>query len=77
MQADAILQRLLGLDDYIKETVSGKLNMELMLWKMREPLFDSCENESECTDLFHQAKDCSLLPEPHPFGVILSYLVGL
>ena len=57
VQAEAVLQRLLSLDDYIKETASAKLTMELMLWHMREPLFDVCESEMECTDLFDQAKD--------------------
>lgn len=51
------LQKLLGLDDYIKETVAPKLSMEMLLWRMRQPMFDSCDSEAECSQTHDQAKD--------------------
>ena len=58
LKAEKHLQQLLGLDDYIKETVGAKLTIEYLPWRMREdPMFDSCETEKECADQHNAAKD--------------------
>ena len=56
-QVKTHLQKLLALDDYIKETVASKITLEMMLWRMRDPMFDGCDTEMECNDQHAQAKD--------------------
>ena len=51
------LQKFLELDDYIKETAAPKLSMETLIWRMRQPMFDSYDSEADCSQAHDQAKD--------------------
>ncbi len=63
LQVDAGLQRLLSLDDYIKENCSKHLSLEMMLFMLEQPDFTDCEDAKECTERFDEIKDCSLTYE--------------
>lgn len=50
------LQKVLGRDDYIRETASSKLKVEFMLWALRQPMFEGCETEADCNETLKTAK---------------------
>lgn len=53
----AKIKQLLSMDDYINETAGPVLTWETMLWQLRNPMFDLCEDESECNAQQQVAKE--------------------
>lgn len=59
------LKQLISMDDYIRETVGPALTLETMLWQLKNPMFDLCETEGECSAQHQVAKESKGLKVKH------------
>lgn len=50
------LEKVIGMDDYLKENVAEKVKLESMLFAMKGPVFEECEDEASCTETLEKHK---------------------